>query len=53
MKNERLKGLLLIIILTFISSSIIASDNTLKGKDFVKLGTLQTISGKIFEEDAE
>ena len=53
MKNERLKGLLLIIILTFILSSIIASDNPLKGKDFVKLGTLQTISGKIFEEGAE
>ena len=53
MKNVKLKGLLIIVILTFISSSIIAGNNPLKGKDFVKLGILQTISGKLFEEDAE
>ena len=53
MKNEKLKGLILIIILTFIVSSIIADNSPLKGKDFVKLGSLQTISGKLFEENAE
>ncbi len=53
MKNMKLKGLLIIIILTFIMSNIIADDSPLKGKDFVKLGILQTISGELFEEDAE
>lgn len=53
MTNVKFKGFFLIIFIILIFSNIIAGNNLLKGKDFVKLGTLQTISGKLFEEDAE
>ncbi len=53
MKNVRLKTIQLIIISVLIFSRIFAENNPLKGKDIVKLGTLQTISGELFEEHTE
>jgi len=53
MKNEKFKGFILTVIIIFIVSSIIAKESELKGKDLVKLGTLQKISGKLFEDDEE
>ncbi len=53
MKNKKINGIQIIIILALIFSNIIAENNPLKGKDFVKLGTLQTISGELFEEYSE
>jgi len=53
MINVKFKGFFLTVFIIFFVSNIAAGNNLLKGKDFVKLGTLQTISGKLFEEDAE
>ena len=53
MINVNFKGFFLTVLIIFVVSNIIAGNNLLKGKDFVELGTLQTISGKLFEEDAE
>ncbi len=53
MKNKKINGIQIIIILALIFSNVFAENNPLKGKDIVKLGTLQTISGEIFEEYSE
>jgi|GEM_PF-720433 len=53
MKNEKFKGFILTVIIIFIVSSIIANNSQLTGNDIVKLGTLETISGKLFEDDEE
>ena len=53
MKNEKFKGFILALIIIFIVSSIIANNSQLTGNDIVKFGTLQAISGKLFEEDEE
>ena len=53
MKNEKFKGFILTLIIIFIVSSIIANNSQLTGNDIVKLGTSETISGKLFEDDEE
>lgn len=53
MKKVNKRYILLFIFLTVIFGSIFCGENPLKGKDFVKLGALQTISGNLYEKDAE
>lgn len=53
MNSKSVKKIIGVLILSVLLSIIIAENNELKGKDFVRLGKLQTISGQLFEKDAE
>jgi ferredoxin len=54
MNEKRLSRILIIALITIlVISSLIAEGNLLKGKDFVKLGSLQTVSGKLVEKKGE